>query len=376
MKVLVAMNSFKGSLSALEACSIVSNGIRDVRPDITIFESPLTDGGTGSLAVWSKLLDIAPVTLATVDPLGRSIKAPVLINGECVYIEMAQASGLHLLRPNELDVLGCSTYGTGLLIRQALKLGCRRIFVGLGGSATHDLGSGILRALGASFLDSDGRCLETPQELLRLDSIDDSGIVPAAQEAEFVLLCDVTNPLLGTHGAAMTYAPQKGANSKAKVALCESISQAVVRCLRRRGIEVGCQPGDGAAGGIPTLMRGLLTASVESGSEFTARLSGLDESIMQADLIVTGEGSFDHQSYYGKGPGFVIGKATMADKPVAVLTGQSFMTPEAKSKVSVFTINQRLTTAAEAFDNAALWLRLTASQVAKLFFLGYNAARR
>ena len=370
MNILIAMNSFKGSLSAIEASKIVSDAIATVDATICTYSLPLVDGGTGSLEAWAHLLGLKPQLVASVDALNRPLEAPILVGNSIGYIEMASASGLHLIDLDDRDIHRATTYGTGLLINSALERGCKTIYLGIGGSATHDLGTGILRALGVRFLDKNGQELTEPREMVQVATIDTSQLNPLTREVEFIILCDVNNPLLGKTGAAYTFGPQKGAHTQVDLTRCEGLSEIFTEYFKARGIMIGLEPGDGAAGGIPALLRPLLNAKVRSGADFTAEIARLEEQIAAADLVITGEGQFDEQSFYGKGPGTVIELCQSRKKPVLILTGGYRNVPESIIGCSILAIAPHLATLEEALTNSSQWLKGTTINSIKLFIMG------
>jgi len=361
------MNSFKGCLSALEATDIVSEAISHLDKRIEVDKIPLVDGGTGSLEAWSHILQLKTTKVWTVDPLNRPIQASLLINGQTAYIEMALASGLHLLLPDEYNVLQATSYGTGLLIKEAISKGCKHIYLGLGGSATHDLGTGILQALGVVFLDTDYNVLHTPEELINFKYIDDSGIKELSDDIKFTLLCDVNNPLLGPLGAANVFAPQKGAKSEKLILSCEELSKRFASYFNERHMIVGDKPGDGAAGGIPALLRVFCNAEIASGVLFTADISELPSKLAKSDLVITGEGSFDEQSFYGKGPGTIIDLCQGAQTPVLILTGgYKNIDIAGLKKTSIFSLLPHPATLEESMANVRIWLYQTALNAIRL----------
>lgn len=326
MKLLIAMNSFKGSLSATEATMIVEKAAFEIGlKKSSILKVPMVDGGTDSLEVWSKFLDVTPYKVTTVDPLENPMKTTILIDdkNEKSYIEMAKASGVHLIDPSPKTIFEATSFGTGVLIQEAIEKGSKEIFLGIGGSATHDLGTGILRALGVKFYNKNKEELRTPEELFDLDSINYSNLDNLPKDLKITFLCDVNNKLLGDNGAAYTYARQKGANSEKLIAKCEKLSELFYSFFKTNyNIEIGNEAGDGAAGGLPSIIRVLLDAKLKSGASFLCDIVNLENVIKDVDLVVTGEGAFDSQSFFGKGPGYLINKAREVDAYTLVLSGK------------------------------------------------------
>lgn len=327
--VLIAPDSYGGALDSVGVARAIAAGWARVRPGDTLESRPMADGGEGTLAAVREALgEAAEVrTVATVDPLGRPIEAAWLLvdGGRAAFVEMAAASGLARLAPAERTpeaVRRASSRGTGDVIRAALDAGVESITIGLGGSATNDGGTGILRALGARLLDADGAELEDGgAALARLDAIDASGLDARLSTVRLVIASDVTNPLCGPRGASATYGPQKGADA----ATVEELDAALA--IYGRAIEavtgrlVADLPGAGAAGGTTAAFLGFTRAVVRPGSEVVAELVDLPAALEAADFVITGEGRADSQTLAGKA---AIGVATLAAArrtPVVLLAG-------------------------------------------------------
>ena len=312
MKVLIAPDKFKGSLSTKEVCAAIADGLLISRPDAKVTKHPLADGGDGSLDVLSNHLELKKVSCPTTDPLDREMVAQYLISssGEA-FIEVAAASGMVLLQPDERNPLITSSRGTGVLIRDAVTKGATHINLLLGGSATNDAGTGILQALGYRFITEHGRkIVPNGENLLRIREI----IVPESREmtsCAYSLWCDVTNPFFGTNGAAHIFARQKGANSAMIQQLDEGLRNISDVINQTTGIDLTNVSGAGAAGGIAGGLVGLLNAEVVSGTEQIIKLTGFEEVLSRHDMVITGEGSLDEQSLNGK---VVDGVASLARK--------------------------------------------------------------
>jgi glycerate kinase len=300
-RILVAPDKFKGSLTAPAAAQAIGDGIRDALPDAEIVLRPIADGGDGTAETLHAALGGSWVHVPGVaDPLGRPIEARYLwIGADLAVIAMSEASGLWRLHPGEYDPLRASTFGTGQLIADALHRGARSILIGLGGSATNDGGAGMARALGFQFLDSFGRPLDLPAALADLGTIAPPSHAAAA---EITGLCEVSNPLLGPHGASRTFAPQKGATP----ALAESLDRHLRHLANVVARDLHCDfrdtPGAGAAGGLGFGLLSFCSASLKPGFETIAALLGLQREIATCDLVITGEGSLDDQTLHGKVP--------------------------------------------------------------------------
>lgn len=329
LTVLIAPDSFGGALDSVAVTTAIAAGWSRVRPTDTVLHRPMADGGEGTLAAVAEALgDAAELrSVETTDALGRPVTADWLLldADRGAFVEMAAASGLARLTPHERTPANAglaSTRGTGDLLRAALDAGVERITIGLGGSATTDGGSGLLRALGARFLDGSGEELpEGGAALARLDRIDGAGLDPRLREVRLVVASDVTNPLCGTRGAAATYGPQKGADEAAVAELDAALASLGRAIEAATGRLVADLPGAGAAGGTTAGLLGFTGAVVRPGVEVVAELVGLAEALESADLVITGEGRADEQTLQGKA---AMGVATLArprGTPVALLCG-------------------------------------------------------
>lgn len=376
MKLLIAMNSFKGSLSATQATSIVEKAACETGIDKEdLLKVPMVDGGTDSLDVWHRFLDTKINELRTVDPLGNPIKTTILVDkkNNKAYIEMARASGVHLIDPSPKTIFEATSFGTGVLIRKAIEKGFKEIFLGIGGSATHDLGTGILRALGVKFYNKNKEELKTPEELFSLNSIDYSKLDNLPKDLRITFLCDVNNKLLGDKGAAYTYAKQKGANSEKLIAKCESLSELFYNHFKANyDIEIGNKAGDGAAGGLPSIIRVLMNAELMSGASFLFDIVNLEDTLREFNLVITGEGAFDSQSFFGKGPGYLIDRARKVNAFTLVLSGKvdSEVFKNQDNNISFFSINNSLESIEQALKNTEINLYNTAKNALSLYKAG------
>lgn len=320
MRVLVAPTAFKGCLSALQAAEAMASGVKAAggRADIM----PISDGGDSFVETLHSALGGRYVSVRVRGPLNEPRAARFLAAKDIAVIEMARASGLALVPKGKLDALGATSFGTGQLIKAALDRGCRRIFIGLGGSATNDGGAGCAQALGARLLDAKGRELGLGAGALRgLNRIDTSKLDPRLAGAALVALTDVRNPVLGPKGSARVYGPQKGADPS-QVRAIEAGLRRWVRVLRRdTGIDADV-PGAGAAGALASGLLAVLGARLEAGSPYVLDLLGARKRLRACDLVLTGEGSFDRQSLYGKAPAELSRLAKSLRKPVHLIAGQ------------------------------------------------------
>lgn len=326
MKIVIAPDSFKGSLTAWEATIAIAKGVISILPDVIIEEIPVADGGEGTIeslvfSTRGQLIDVS-----VLDPLNREINTQygILGNEKTAVIEMSAASGITLLKKNEFNPLLTSTYGTGQLIQQALDDGYRKFIICIGGSATNDCGTGMAQALGLKFLNSNH--MEIPEKmcgnlLKKVAFIDSSNIHPAIKESNFLVACDVNNPLLGINGCARAYAPQKGATPK-MVEILESNMTSFINIAEDIYMKsVRKVDGSGAAGGLGAGLMLFINAQLKSGVDIVLNACDFKNRIKNADLIITGEGKIDDQTMHGK---TISGVARYANKqkiPIIAFAG-------------------------------------------------------
>lgn len=324
MRVLIAPQEFKGSLTAVQAAAAIQQGVADTLPHATVDLAPLADGGPGTV---DALLQAANgrSSIARVDgPLGAPVDARWgrIDDGRCAVIEMASAAGLTLLAPRDLNPRRASTHGVGELIHHALEAQVDRILIGVGGSATNDGGAGMAEALGAALLDDRGLRLPSGgTALANLARIQLDGIDPRLQRVDIRVLCDVQNPLLGPEGASAIYGPQKGADPACVAQLERALANYAAILDRDLNVQVADLPGAGAAGGLAAGLIAFCRASLQSGFDAIADAVQLEARIRQADLVITGEGRLDHQSAYGKTVAGVAALAAEADVPCLAVAG-------------------------------------------------------
>ncbi len=324
MKIVIAPDAFKGSLTSTQAAEALKAGITAWNPGLRCTLLPLADGGEGTVDAVLFGQSGQRISVAVTDPLGRRIKADYAWFPEdsLAVIEMAQASGLPLLSEEERDPARASSYGTGQLIADALTQGARRIVLGLGGSATMDGGYGCLQALGMVFYTDSGEMDWLDGPLDRIVRLDASGLRSELANVEIILASDVTNPLLGPEGAVHIFGPQKGLQSS-KIEAFEHGMESWSELLQAEtGRDVRSCPGAGAAGGIGFALSCFAQCQTRSGFDVVAEFVGLEQALAQADVLVTGEGSMDAQSFYGKVP---VAAAEMAKKrgiPTVAVAGQ------------------------------------------------------
>ncbi|GAB7037982.1 MULTISPECIES: glycerate kinase family protein [Catenuloplanes] len=321
MRILICPDKFAGSIDAVPAAAAVAAGWRAANDADELVERPLSDGGPGFVDVLTPALNGRRVIVDTVDPLGRPAKATILINGPIGYVESAHACGLHLLAPADRDPKRTTSYGLGLLILAAIEHGATRVVIGLGGSAVNDAGAGMLAALDAAPLDAAGYAL--PYGGAALTAAESLTGPPRIRGAELIGATDVDNPLTGLHGASAVYGPQKGATREDVFLLDRALERfgELLQHLPTAPPRLAAQPGAGAAGGIGAAILAL-GGRCESGIELVTRLTGLTEALDAADLVITGEGSFDHQSLRGKVVAGVAAGARDRGLPCVVLAGR------------------------------------------------------
>ncbi len=322
MKIILAPNSFKGTLSSAEAVKWMEKGVKDACEWCGVISLPLADGGDGTLEVVHFYIGGRFLKVRVHDPLGREREAELLEGGDSVWVELSSASGMKLLKSEELNPLITTTYGTGELLRYALSTG-KKVFLAVGGSATVDGGAGILAALGVKFIDVGGKeFIPAGGNLHRIGAVK----IPAELKRRgrnLVILSDVENPLLGESGAAHVYAPQKGAGKEDVELLERNLSYFAKLTQRITGVNPENVCCGGAAGGVPAFLSAFLGAEVRRGSEEIIKISGLVDKLRDEEikLVITGEGRIDEQSFYGKIPGRVLEISKDAGKKVAAISG-------------------------------------------------------
>jgi len=305
MKITIAPDSFKGCLSAVEVCEALASGVQAVDPAIHCEIVPMADGGEGTVEALVQATQGQIRRQIVTGPLGDPVEAKwgLLGDGETAVIEMAAASGLALLPPEQRNPLYTTTYGTGELIKAALEAGARTIIIGIGGSATNDAGLGMAAALGGQFWDDKGQEVSpTGEGLLRLSKINLAGLDPRLRDTHLRVACDVNNPLYGPQGAAYIYAPQKGATPEIVALLDEGLQRFAQIVQRDLNINVSELPGAGAAGGLGAGLVAFCKARLEPGVQIVIEAVRLKERLAGSCLCLTGEGRLDKQTAYGKTP--------------------------------------------------------------------------
>jgi glycerate kinase len=371
MKIVIAPDKFKGSLSGIAFCDAVERGIKKHTNTLEVQKLPLADGGDGTVDAIRFYTGGEIISCRVFDPLNREIVADYLYaeKTKVAFIEMAEASGIRLLKNAELNPWQTTTYGTGQLINDALKRGAKKIILGIGGSATNDAGMGMARALGFRFYDKNGTELAGKgQDLERLYSIDDAKVSEQVRQVSFEVACDVNNPLYGKYGAAYVYSPQKGANAALVKKLDEGLQHfntIVTKCF---GLNLQNIKGGGAAGGLGAGCVLFLAAKLKTGIELIKDVANFDEQIKDANWIITGEGKFDKQTFSGKVIKGIVDARTA--QKLAVFCGVSELSDEDVEKYHIDYIaeikNQALNLD-DSMQNAGAYLEKAAYEFAVRF---------
>lgn len=324
MRIVVAPDSYKGSMSAMDVASAMEQGILETFPDAQVIKVPIADGGEGTTDSLVNATGGRFMKNEVIGPLGTRVEAcwGILGDGKTAVIEMAAASGLMLVTQEDRNPLITTTYGTGQLMKAALDKGIRKLIIGIGGSATNDGGSGMARALGVRFLDSKGNELPNGGAALKnLASIDLSLLDPRVDETEILVACDVDNPLCGSRGASAVYGPQKGATPEMVHQLDEALRHYASIAQSPKGKDILQSPGAGAAGGLGAGLMLFTPAVLKPGIQIILEVTDFEEKVKTADLVLTGEGRTDFQTAHGKAP---VGVAEVANKhnvPTVCLSG-------------------------------------------------------
>ena len=378
LAVLVAPDSFKGSLSSVEVARALADGWRSARPSDSVRLTPLADGGEGTLDAVAAAGGWAELPVHARDPLGRPLDGRFLRDGRRAVIELATSSGLSLVAPAERDAMAASTFGTGLILAAAIGLGVREVVLGLGGSATTDGGSGLLTALGAAFVDESGQDLPPGGGALeRLARVDLSGLAPILAEVHLTVASDVTNPLLGELGAAATYGPQKGADERQVARLERNLARYADLLEAASGRSVRDVPGAGAAGGTTAALLAIADRfaafDIRPGVEVVMELTRFAQALAESGIVLSGEGRIDEQTAYGKTCLGVAQRAAAARKPCLCFGGG--VTEEGTAALAAYgavaiPVVEWPMTAEDAIGMGAAPLRRAAERVATLVGLG------
>jgi glycerate kinase len=376
LKILVAPNAFKGSLTAEQAADAMARGVRRQLPDAGIVCLPIADGGDGLLAVVKSAFGAETCSRRVTGPLGEPVNAEFIHSADqqLAVIEMASCSGLALLKPEQYNPLLATSTGLGELIAEALELGAGHIIVGIGGSATNDGGMGMADALGVRFLDAQGQRLRgNGQQLAQVERIDLSGLDARLADVRLQIVCDVDNPLLGEHGAVNVFAEQKGADAAMRQQLEQGLSHYADVVQQQLGVDVRKIPGGGAAGGLGAAFKALLGAELSPGAELVLDLLGAAQQLADADLALTAEGQLDEQSLHGKAPASLARLAHRHHVPCLALAGSvsaSFESLQAMHFAAAFSICPAPVTLDNAMAHAADYLEQATTQAVAAFLAG------
>jgi glycerate 2-kinase len=324
MKIIVAPDSYKGSLSAKEVAEYMEQGIKEAMPEADVIRIPLADGGEGTVDAAISATNGQLHQVEAIGPLGEPVTAVIGILGDrqTAVIEMAEASGLMLVPKQRLNPLVTTTFGTGQLIKAALDRGCRKIIIGIGGSATNDGGVGMAQALGVHFYnDHDDEISFGGGQLGQISRIDMSGIDPRIADCDFIIASDVTNPLCGPEGASAVFGPQKGATNEMVQILDRGLFHLSTLIQEQLGVDIASVKGAGAAGGLGASLMAFLSARMARGIDIVLEVVQFEKWVEQADLVITGEGRTDAQTAFGKAPIGVAQVAKKWNKPVICISG-------------------------------------------------------
>lgn len=372
MKIVIAPDSFKGSLTAKEVAVNIEKGIRRVFADAEVLSIPMADGGEGTVQSLVDSTKGRVVKVSVKGPLLKEVDAfyGILGDGNTAVIEMAAASGLPLLREDERNPMKTTTYGTGEIIKHALDMGCKKIIIGIGGSATNDGGAGMIKALGAKLLDGDGNDIGYGGESLgRLEAIDLSNMDKRLETCKVVAACDVDNPLVGPRGASYVFGPQKGADEAMVKVLDKNLEHYAEVIERTMGISIKDYPGAGAAGGLGGGLLAFLGAELKRGIDIVIEAVGFEEKVRDTDLVITGEGMMDYQTQYGKTPYGVAQIAKKYNIPVIAVVGSMGNNAEVLYDLGfngIFSIIDRPMTLTQAMSEGAVLLQKTSESIMRV----------
>lgn len=380
MNIVIAPDSFKESLSALEVATQIERGFQEIFPDAHYLKVPMADGGEGTVEAMVQATGGRRVNITVTDPLGQPTTGFYGLTGDgrTAVIEMAAASGLALVPAAQRNPERTTSYGTGELIAAALNAGARHLILGLGGSATNDAGAGMLQALGVQLLDAQGhRIGHGGAALAQLAHIDASQMDARLADCTIDVACDVDNPLTGEQGASAIFGPQKGATPAMVRALDMHLRHFAKLIARDMGVDVEHIPGAGAAGGMGAAVLAFFQGQLRPGCEIIAQAAGLEAAVRNADLVITGEGRIDQQTIFGKTPCGVAAIAKRYGKPVVAIAGS--LGPHADvvhahGIDAIFSVLSRTCTLPEAMAEAAFNIRTAARNVAAVLALGQRCA--
>ncbi|OKL36137.1 glycerate kinase [Domibacillus mangrovi] len=374
MKIIIAPDSFKGSLSAIEAANAINRGIKKAFKKAETVLLPVGDGGEGTMEILVAVTGGEIRAISVTGPSGSEVKAGygILGDGETCVIEMASASGLHLIPEEKLSPLQATTYGTGQLIQRALDDGFTSFIIGLGGSATNDGGAGMLQALGLQLLDKQGNEIGYGGgELNKIKRIDLNSFDKRIKDSQFIIASDVQTPLIGLDGASHVFGPQKGATAVDVELLDSNLTHWADEIAKATGIKIHEQPGAGAAGGSGGAFQAFFPVKMKRGIDVVLDYIKMDDELTNADLVITGEGKVDGQTVLGKTPMGVAQAAKKRNVPTILMTGSIGKGVEVLYDYGVVSVNSIINnpmTLKEAMEHAGELLELSAEQVVRSYF--------
>ncbi|MCY7575466.1 glycerate kinase [Bacillus pumilus] len=378
MKIVIAPDSFKESLSAYETACAIERGFHAILPDAEYIKLPMADGGEGTVQSLVDATGGYMINQVVTGPLGEPVDAffGMLGDGETAVIEMAAASGLHLVPQEKRNPLLTTSRGTGELMLAALDQGAKHVIIGLGGSATNDGGVGMMQGLGAAFFDQAGQELSPGGGTLhQLASIDLSGLDPRLQSVRLEAACDVDNPLTGERGASAIFGPQKGANEEMVQVLDKNLAHFAHIAEKQFNVSFEDAAGAGAAGGLGASLLGFLHADLQRGIDIVLKAVQFDDVIKEADLVITGEGRIDQQTIYGKTPIGVAKAAKQYHLPVIAIAGSLSKDSAVVHEHGIdalFSIVPGVTSLSEAMRDGAIHVERTARNIAAVISIGRN----
>lgn len=372
MKFVLAPDSFKESMTSMEACLAMEKVIKKVFKDAECIKVPMADGGEGTVDALVNATEGKFIEIEVTNPLGKKIKANygILGDGKTAVIEMAKASGIELIDRSERNPYVTTTYGTGEIIKDAVNKGIKHILIGIGGSATNDAGAGMLQALGVKLLDANKEEIAFGGvQLEKIEYIDKCKLDEFLKDVTIEVACDVTNPLVGENGASYIFGPQKGATPEMVKVLDNNLRHFALKVKESFGIDIAHVPGSGAAGGLGGALLGFLNAELRSGIELVIKYTNLEEKIKTSDYVFTGEGSIDGQTIFGKTPVGVSKLGKKYDIPVVAFAGK--VDPESSNLYSegmksIFSIMRGVETLDDALKNGACNLEKTVESVIRI----------
>lgn len=379
MKIVIAPDSYKESLSALEVATAIEQGFREIFPDAHYVKLPVADGGEGTVEAMVAATQGGIIKVRVTGPLGENVEGFYGLSGDeqSAFIEMAAASGLEMVAPSSRNPLKTTSWGTGELIRHALDAGVKHIIIGIGGSATNDGGAGMVQALGAKLLDAEDNPIGMGGgELEKLARIDISELDTRLASCRIEVACDVTNPLTGKEGASAVFGPQKGATPEMIARLDDSLAHYAKIIARDLDIDVLNLEGGGAAGGMGAALYAFCGAELRQGIEIVTDALHLDNHVADADLVITGEGRIDSQTIHGKVPVGVAKVAKRYNKQVIGIAGS--LTADVgvvheHGIDAVFSVIYTVCTLEEALKNAEENVRMAARNIAAVLKIGMSA---